>query len=160
MITAPGTQTPFEVNEVNTCQYVEKSTICAAVQQKGLTMTVGPSALFFTAAEIRAMPPDEDEDDATTVYARQLASELLEACAIAAPCSITPVSIDQFEHDILLRWQLDDKGIILSCPGNPQTAPSLYRERIHNGRAVNPEILADASATDLANCMKWMLLSE
>jgi hypothetical protein len=160
MITAPGSQTPFEVNEVNTCQYVEKSNICAAMQPRGLTMTIGPSALFFTAAVIRSMAPDADEDDAITDYARQRASQLLEECAISAPCSVSPVSIDQFEHDLLLRWQLNGKGMVLTCPGAPQIAPSLYRERIENGRAVNPEILGNASAVDLARCMRWMLLSE
>ena len=106
------------------------------------------------------MPPDLEEDDAATDHARDTATRLLEGCAVDIPCSVSAISIDQFEHDILVRWQLNGKGLILTCPGEPRAVPSLYRERIENDRAVNPEMLQNPSAEDLAKCMKWMLFSE
>jgi hypothetical protein len=161
MITAPGTAVAFEISDVREFGgYAEKSNLCAGLQQKGLTMTIGPSALFYTAATIRVLPPDPDPDDAATDYARDTAARILEECAIVAPCSISPVSIDQFEHDIFLRWQLNRKGLVLTCPGRPDAAPSLYRERIENERAFSPEVLTHAAARDLALSMNWMLFSD
>lgn len=147
---------------INGGQFVcaQKMSVYAGMQRKGLTMTIGPSALLWTADAIRNMPPDPDDDDAATDHARNAAANVLEKCTVLAPCSICPVSIDQFEHDILLRWQLNDKGLVLTCPGEPSRKPSLYRERIRNDRAVNPEVLADASGKDLAQCMAWMLAPE
>jgi hypothetical protein len=154
------TSAAYEVNEASAHLWAEKLHLFAGMQQKGLTMTIGPGALFCTAETIRQMPPDLEVDDATTEHARETATRLLERCAVATPCSISAVSIDQFEHDILIRWQLNGKGLILTCPGEPQAAPSLYREQIENDRAVNPEMLSNPSPEDLAKCMKWMLFSE
>jgi len=160
MITALPTSAAFEVNETSAYSSARKLSVCHAMQQNGLSMTIGPGALFCTAAMIREMAPDQNADDAATDHAREVATRLLEGCAIATPCSISAISIDQFEHDILIRWQLNGKGLILTCPGEPQVEPSLYRERVENNRAVNPEMLRNPTSQDMARSMTWMLFSE
>jgi hypothetical protein len=157
MILVNSLPRPTEIQDVNPCVLGEKIALYTSMQQKGLTLTVGPVALLWTAEKVRTLRADPDPDDAATEHARRTAEQLLTECTATTASAISPISIDQFEHDLFLRWEANGKGLILTCPATNNRGPSLYRERIENGRAKSTEMLANASASDLAQSMQWML---
>ena len=146
-----------EIHDARASVLQDKIALYNCMQQKGLSLTVGPAALVWTAEKVRVLVADPDPDDAASEHARQTAERLLIESAALTPSAISPTSMDQFEHDLLLRWQFNRKGLILTCPANASKAPSLYRERIEDSRAWSTEMLANASARDLAHSLLWML---
>ena len=102
--------------------------------QKGLTVKIGPGALHWVAAELAKLEPD-NEEDAASDYARSLAVDLLTKTADLTAYGIAPESIEQFEHDLLLRWNFDNRGMILMCPATEGAGPSLYQETIKGNRS-------------------------
>ena len=149
-----------ENQDAKACVLGEKIALHNYMQQRGLSLSIGPTALLWTAEEVRKLPADPGPDDAASAHARSIAEQLLTGCTSLTPSAISPISIEQFEHDLLMRWQFNGKGLIITCPATDSKGPSIYREHIEDGRATWTEMLHNASAGDLAHSMQWMLVAE
>jgi hypothetical protein len=121
-----------------------------------LTVKIGPGALHWTAADLAKLEPNSNEEDAVSDYARSLAVDLLTKSAKLTAYSIAPESVEQFEHDLLLRWNFDNRGMILTCPAAEGAGPSLYRETIKGNKSETVELKQNINAEQLAEAMEWL----
>jgi hypothetical protein len=119
---------------------------------------VGPGALHRAAQAIDSLRRVDDTDTASD-HAKGVAKQLLTEANNKTPYSVYPVSFDQFEHDLLIRWDLPgtQKGMMLVCPGVASQQPHIYTELVIDELAVDPKIVDHATADDIAFAMKWML---
>jgi hypothetical protein len=97
-------------------------------------------------------------EDAATIYAKQTADSIISEFAKRQIISIHPSSIEQFEGDILIRWHLADKTMMLVCPAEEGQQAILYREiSASTNEGARTLLKKSATADDLAYGMSWML---
>ena len=98
-----------------------------------------------------------DSADAATNNAIDAAQKIVNDASRANILSIAPTSIDQFEGDLLIRWQYSPKTMMLICPAGPGSLPQLYREVADTGNSAKTHLLSGATDSDLVNGMVWLL---
>jgi hypothetical protein len=128
-----------------------------AFSKKGITMTMGPGSLHWTASRIRGISPDPNEEDAASDHARDTAFAILGGTAETIIVGLAPDSIEQFEHDLMIHWNFGSKEMILICPSTGTENPRIYREVVKNDRATWTDLLPNASSDSLVDSMKWLL---
>ncbi|MEO8663113.1 MAG: hypothetical protein ABI693_31935 [Bryobacteraceae bacterium] len=156
MILAPGAAS-FAIDACLSYPSETRQEWQSTIAQKGLCLTIGPGLLKSAANGVRSLI-SSDEDTSAPETRTACASFLAEADGLLE-FSIYPASIEEFEQDILLRWDFNEKGLILTYHSAPQGFATMYREQVENNRAVSPETLEHASPTDLANAISWILAS-
>jgi hypothetical protein len=127
------------------------------VKENRIEITAGPGALHWVAESISNLQPDPNEEDAATQSARDLAFNLLRDASERVAYSIAPTAVEQIEKDLLIRWEFQNKGLILVCPGEANEPTRIYRETVRHNRAEHTEFVAQAAVDDLVGSMRWLI---
>jgi hypothetical protein len=135
---------------VSSAPYVHRT--LAGIGDRYIGLCFGVSALNGAIVEISELPDSVDQEDRATDYAKHSAKEFLKQSIVIQPIAFGP-SIEQFEGDLLIKWQLKQKITIAIFPASPQSTVRLYRKG-SDGRSIYQN---QATALDLVNSINWML---
>lgn len=122
----------------------------------GWSLTAGPSALEYALKQVSEEIQAEPNEDKPTPFALETATKLLRSAQQLNPNSVAPGSIEGFEGDLILHWELGDRGAALVFPAWANKPVRLYREVLADGIPVRTELQDDPTGADVAGLMAWL----
>lgn len=126
------------------------------VGSMGWSLTTGPCALDYALKQISEEMASEPEEDKPTPFALETASRLLKSAQQLSCNAVAPNSIEGFEGDLILHWELGDRGAALVFPAWANKPVRLYREVLAEGIPVNTALQDDPTGMDVASLMAWL----
>lgn len=122
----------------------------------GWLLTSGPCALEYAMKQIADDIESEPEEDRPTPFALESATRLLREAQSLSFNAIAPSSVEGFEGDLILHWELEDRGAALVFPAWANKPVRLYREELAQGIPVQTELQDDPTGSDIVNLMTWL----
>lgn len=123
---------------------------------RGLSLIFGVCIFSRSIREVTSLCHVES-DDAASDNSIEVAQKIINEASREMVLTIAPKSIDQFEGDLLIRWQYSNKTMMLICPARPESPAQIYREALGEYNSAKTHFIQPAGPSDLVNGMSWML---
>ena len=132
-------------------------TMLRQAETVGWSLTAGPNALAYALTQVETGVESEPAEDRPTPFALEAARQLLEDAQRFTANAVAPTSIEGFEGDLILHWEVGARGAALVFPAWADRPVRLYREVLDDGVPVETALQNDPSDMDIAVMMAWLL---
>ncbi len=141
---------------IHTAEIEGTPRLLTQVEAFGWSLTAGPCALKYALKQIETSIESEPAEDRPTHFALEAARQLLEDAQRFTANAVAPSSIEGFEGDLILHWEVGDRGFALVFPAWADKPVRLYREVLADGVPVETSLRDDPSDMDVAEMMAWL----